>query len=189
VASPDKIMIIRHAEKPETPPPAGITADGTANKHSLIVRGWQRAGALVSFFTRPSSPAIGVPSRIYAAKFDPGNPGGIDDPGHSMRPIETITPLAQKLAIADPAFSPNLNFAVGAEEALVEDVQAQPGTVLIAWEHHHIPLIGAKLSRDVPGTRSGSRFDMVWVFDRVGKGSYAFSQVAQLLLAGDEAVQ
>ena len=112
--APDKIMIIRHAEKPETPPPAGITANGATDEHSLIVRGWQRAGALVSFFTHPSTPGIGVPTYVYAAKFDAAD----DDNGHSMRPIETVTPLAEKLAMSDPSFSLNVNFAVGQESAL-----------------------------------------------------------------------
>ncbi len=183
--APDKIMIIRHAEKPETPPPAGITANGATDEHSLIVRGWQRAGALVSFFTRPSAPGVDVPTYIYAAKFDAADAD--DDDGHSMRPIETVTPLSEKLAISDPSFSLNVDFAVGQESALVADVQARAGIVLIAWEHHHIPLIGAKLSSDAPNKWPGSRVDLVWILLRAANGSYIFSQVPQLLLAGDEA--
>ena len=45
---PDKIVPIRHAEKPLSASPAGID-DGAPDPHSLTVRGWQRAGPLVAF--------------------------------------------------------------------------------------------------------------------------------------------
>jgi len=45
-----KIMIIRHAEKPEHHGPRGVDENGNEDKESLTVRGWQRAGALVQFF-------------------------------------------------------------------------------------------------------------------------------------------
>jgi hypothetical protein len=53
-----KIMIIRHAEKPD--PSAnivGVTEGGDVDKDDLTVRGWQRAGALVRFFNPVAPPA------------------------------------------------------------------------------------------------------------------------------------
>ncbi len=38
------IMLIRHAEKPGGDD-GGVDQKGDADKHNLIVRGWQRAGA------------------------------------------------------------------------------------------------------------------------------------------------
>jgi hypothetical protein len=38
----------------------------------------------------------------------------------------------------------------------------------------------------VPATWPGERFDMVYVFTADGPGSYAFSQVPQLVLPGDD---
>jgi hypothetical protein len=180
--APEKIMIVRHAEKPEAPPPAGVSADGATSKHSLVVRGWQRAGALVPFFTRPSAPGVSVPNHVYAAKFDAAD----EDGGLGMRSIETVTPLAEKLGQCDPSFGLNVKFAVGEEDALLADVESRGGTVLIAWEHHHISKIAAKLSSDAPSEWPGSRFDLVWVFLRAANNSYIFSQVPQLLLAGDQ---
>ena len=45
------ILIIRHAEKPgEAWPGPGLTPDGVADKKSLVIRGWQRAGAWSALF-------------------------------------------------------------------------------------------------------------------------------------------
>ena len=38
------IMLIRHAEKPDGND-SGVDPKGNPDKHDLIVRGWQRAGA------------------------------------------------------------------------------------------------------------------------------------------------
>jgi hypothetical protein len=46
----DRIMFIRHAEKPRVDVAIRLEADGTADPESLTVRGWQRAGALARFF-------------------------------------------------------------------------------------------------------------------------------------------
>jgi hypothetical protein len=49
--APQKIMFIRHGEKPERSGVAvGIDQNGNEDKESLTVRGWQRAGAIDSIF-------------------------------------------------------------------------------------------------------------------------------------------
>lgn len=89
---PGKIMIIRHGEKPPKSPstkgPWDVLVNGEPGKgKSLIVPGWQRAGALNAFFApykaKPASPQIAKPDYIYAA----------DPKGESHRPWETVTPL------------------------------------------------------------------------------------------------
>ncbi len=182
--APEKIMIVRHAEKPDEPKIGGVKADGAKDGRSLSVRGWQRAGALVPFFTRPWATGIDVPTHVYAAKSDADHD---DDGSHSLRPLETVTPLADVLLTCEPSFSVNADFAVGQENALLGHIQARAGIVLIVWEHHHIPRIGAALASDVPSKWPGDRFDLVWVFLRGGADSYIFSQVPQFLLAGDGA--
>ena len=88
------IMIICHAEKPPvppaSPPPFGVTLDGTRDEHSLSVRGWQRAGALVSFFatSRSVSPSIRAPQFIYAVK--------VDDDDERARTTQRVKALAPK---------------------------------------------------------------------------------------------
>lgn len=176
-----KVMVIRHAEKPTASPPFyGVTAAGEKDPESLIVRGWQRAGALACLLA-PSrgplqSPELAQPQLLYAS----------DKQSGSQRPLETITPLATKLRI-----KVDTSFKKGQEKDLVKKVLARPGIVLICWQHEAIPEIANRILGDqttAPQEWPGSRFDLVWVFDRdPDSGTYYFSQVPQLLLAGDSA--
>jgi hypothetical protein len=95
VPKASKIMVIRHAEKP-TGQLSGVTEAGVTNAHDLIVRGWQRAGALACLL----APARGQlqdalltkPEFIFAsAAADDSQPGD----SKSRRPEETVTPLAR----------------------------------------------------------------------------------------------
>src|SRR5690349_18544807 len=91
-----KIMVMRHAEKPATDlTPYGVTLQGERDKESLAVRGWQRAGALANFFAPTDGhfqdPSLAEPQFLYASK--PLRRRG------SKRSTQTITPLAEKLAI------------------------------------------------------------------------------------------
>src|ERR1051326_1971230 len=93
------ILLIRHAEKPEDPDLGpGLTERGVDDKHSLVVRGWQRAGAwAVLFGSGSASTDFPRPDIVYAA-----TPGGTDaaDDSISKRPYETVVPLCQRLNIA-----------------------------------------------------------------------------------------
>ena len=70
--TPTKIMIIRHGEKPLDSPkkkgPWGVQLDGQESAKSLIVPGWQRAGALNAFFApyqaTPTNPLIAAQSHL-----------------------------------------------------------------------------------------------------------------------------
>ncbi|QUQ72195.1 hypothetical protein [Kutzneria sp. CA-103260] len=171
-AQPDVVMIIRHGEKPpDSGKPYGVTADGTKDTSSLIVQGWQRAGALAGFFS--SGAKVRVPDAIYAVD----NSGG-----KHLRMAQTVTPLSGKLGI--PL---NTAYSEGNEAGLAAEVAKRTGTTLICWEHSAIPDIVSNLGPVTPTPPSAwadSRFDMVWVFTRSGSG-WAFSQVPQLVLAGD----
>jgi hypothetical protein len=176
-----KIMIIRHAERPADDGSAnGVTQDGTKDPEELIVRGWQRAGALVRFFApvggQFADPHLGTPDIIFASKVAHHSP--------SLRSQHTVKSLADFLHK-----SLVLKHAKGEEDALVADAIAANGTVLIAWEHEAIPEIGNLITGNktiCPQKWHGSRFDLVWVLDRPGpSGGWSFAQVPQLLLPGD----
>ena len=179
-----KIMVIRHAEKPSnSPPPYGVTLEGEREKESLTVRGWQRAGALASFFAPPNDcfqdPELSRPQFLYASRFIRRN--------GSKRPIETITPLAEKTAIRI-----NSNFSKDDVKNMLDEVFLCAGVVLICWQYEFIPKIASYILGDretSPQSWPEDRFDVVWVFDRdAATDQYSFKQVTQNLLMGDWAI-
>ncbi len=176
-APPHKILVIRHGEKPPpVGPPAGIEEDGRHDDHALIVRGWQRAGALASFFCSPPDRAIETPTKVYS----PPKHGKAGDHG---RPYQTVCPVAARI---DTEI--DIRYTLDEEPQLVADVLAHRGVVLIAWEHQRIHTIANAILGDqttAPQVWPDNRFDVVWIFDRDASGKYRFDQRPQLLLAGD----
>jgi hypothetical protein len=177
VTGPDKIMFIRHGEKAVTAPPIGVNENGAPDKHSLIVRGWQRAGALVAFFAHPSRAGIATPATIFAATTSSDATIDSED-ARSFRAFETVQPLQAKLGCAYRNDIP-----VGAESQAAAEIAACQGVVLVCWEHKRIPKIAAAFVPDPPPW--GERYDQVWVLDRRTDGSYALSALNQDLLSGD----
>jgi hypothetical protein len=181
MARAQKIMVIRHGEKPQGAlPPYGVTAEGEQDAESLLVAGWTRAGALAVLFAPArgplQSPGLAVPQYLFAAADEAGS--------KSQRPVETVSVVAQKLKLATDS-----TYQVGDETQLAAAAMACDGVALVGWEHKHIPLIANAIlgSTTAPQSWPGDRFDMVWVFDLDGaSGQYSFSQVPQLLLAGDQ---
>jgi hypothetical protein len=196
-------MIIRHGEKPPeppaSPPPFGVTPDGRQDDHSLSVRGWQRAGALATYFTtsRTDISSINTPQFIYAVKVDidfetPHDAVGARIGTKGKRAQQTVAPLAEKLG---PAATIDFTFDKGDEVAMIAAAMLCPGVVLICWVHENIPRIVREIPTDLatpvpavwPDDAQGNgRFDLVWAFeyDRAAS-TYRFSQVPQMLLAGD----
>lgn len=174
-------MIVRHAEKPaDQGSPHGVNIDGKQDPESLIPLGWQRAGALAAFFVPSNgiyvSPLITKPAFLFAS--------GVGKHSNSLRPQETITPVSQKSGIKITT-----TYQKAQEAALAAAVVQCAGVVLIAWEHQDIPTIANAIlgnTTTVPQKWPGERFDLVWVFDfAASTGGYVFSQVPQMLLAGD----
>ena len=176
-----KIMLIRHAEKPaKDSAPFGITADGDRNKESLEVRGWQRAGALANLLAPNNGhfqhASLAKPQFLFASK--PLRRKG------SRRPLETLTPLAQKLAIRIDSSFQRSDF-----QSMIEEVFSCKGVVLICWQREYIPEIASYIlgnKKLAPPVWPEDCFDMIWVFDLVSSSSkYTFKQVPQKLLGGD----
>ena len=176
-----KVMLIRHAEKPtDSPPACGVTFEGEREKESLAVRGWQRAGALACLFAPAGGlfqdPSLAEPRFLYASK--PVRRSG------SRRPLETLTPLAEKLALRI-----NTGFHRSETADMLEDALQCAGVVLVCWQQEFIPEIANRILGDettAPQDWPDDRFDVVWVFDRDdAAGRYGFKQVPQRLLAGD----
>jgi hypothetical protein len=166
LTGPAQVILIRHAEKPETGP-------------DLNERGQERAQALVDFFKNNLAAARhGVPVEIYAA-------APISE-GSSLRSIETVTPLSQSLGIKI-----NTNYTKKEDERMVKDIMSDSNcagkTALICWEHKGIP----DLLKDFgwtsgPNSWPGENvFDRVWILNFDGGKPVSFEDVPQHLLPGD----
>ena len=174
-------MVLRHAEKPaKDSAPYGVTAAGERSKESLEVRGWQRAGALANLFAPADehfeNASLAKPQFLFASK--PLRRKG------SRRPLETITPLADKLAVRI-----NSNFPRNEYQSMIDEVVMCEGVVLICWQREYIPDIGSYILGDnkiVPQNWPENCFDIIWIFnlDRAA-ARYTFEQVPQKLLGGD----
>ena len=168
-----KIMVIRHAEKPDGEP--GIMPDGPQNPEALTATGWSRARALAGLF----APANGSPVNSRLAR-----PGALFASGSdSLRPKQTLTPLAEALNLVIDA-----SYLKGQEDQLVAAARSVDGVALIAWQHEAIPKIATLIlgsADSVPPRWPGRRFDLVWVFDRQDDGAWSFEQVPELALPGD----
>jgi len=180
MAGPDKIMLIRHAEKSVAALPKieGVDEDGQADSHSLTVRGWQRAGALVAFFARPVRAGIATPGTIFAAGTSDAT-ALKDEESKSRRPVQTVAPLRDRLG--DRTRWSTL--PVDQVDELIAEIRGCDGVVLVCWEHKRIPRIAAGFVESPPDW--GDRFDVVWVLDRV-QGAFRLSVLDQDLLAGDQ---
>jgi hypothetical protein len=178
----NKIMVIRHAEKPSDDNAVqGVAADGAPDPEELVVRGWQRSGALVRFFApldgKFVDQRLAVPNVIFAS--------AVSKHSKSLRPQHTVLELATMLNLTLVLSHPK-----GDEAALVTDAAAANGPVLIAWEHEAIPDIVNRIlgnSTTCPQEWPGFRFDLVWVLDRQMASRWSFAQVPQMLLSNDSA--
>jgi hypothetical protein len=173
---PSLIMFIRHGEKPRKDGigPLGVTPAGAPDIHSLVVRGWIRAGALIGFF-ESAHDGIETPDVIFAAS------AGDDASPHGRRPSQTVTPLAMAQGIRL-----DTRFAVGSETVVAAEILRQDGAVLVCWEHHNISLIISALGvEDAPTAWADDRFDLVWLLRKSQAGLYSFNVINQDLMDDD----
>ncbi|WP_222710543.1 hypothetical protein [Quadrisphaera setariae] len=180
---PPLLMVIRHAEKPPSSgAPHGVLPSGEQDGESLTTTGWARAGALVGLFEPVDAEG---PAALRAGLSRPAVLVAADPSRGSRRPFQTLTPLAARLGL-----DVQTSFAKGQEAALASSLRDVRSPTLVAWEHQAIPAIVADFGPVAPAPPSswpGDRFDLVWCFSRTDDDGWRFSQVPQLLLAGDSA--
>jgi hypothetical protein len=172
-APPGHVYIIRHAEKPSNGS-IGIDIEGDPDPHSLIPRGWQRSGAIGVLFT---GSALVPPDRLICPDY-----GATTTVHRTYQTLLGLAGLTQQ-TIESP-------FAEGSEGPLAAAVTAQySGTVLISWEHHHIPDIAAGFrTNTAPPTQwPEDRFDLIWRFTltNADPATYDFDVLPQHVLGGD----
>jgi hypothetical protein len=173
------LMVIRHAEKPgEAWPGPGLTEAGDENGKSLVIRGWQRAGAWAALFgSRLGGPDYPAPSALFGAR-----PEG----SASQRAADTLRPLAARLGL-----TLDLSFAQGEEDGLMDKVLGRSGVALVSWEHKKIaeailPRIPVHPGAALPAQWPSDRYDVVLRFDRSdGAERFSFRQLRPRMLSGD----
>ena len=189
------LYIIRHAEKPDKTLPdlgPGLTHKGTEDPESLVIAGWQRAGAWTALFGAGFGGSdYAKPQAVYAADPDsPKDPDPADTKDKdkvSHRPYETVLSLAKQVGLDKP----NIGFGKGDEQGLVDALVKLSGVVLVAWEHKAIiadilPKLTVKNKGDLPTRWSGKRFDVVLRFDSADGGqSFTFKELYPCLMPGD----
>ncbi|MDX8437746.1 hypothetical protein RFN25_30550 [Mesorhizobium abyssinicae] len=174
------IMIIRHAEKPLPGNPAlGVDEFGQEDDKSLTVRGWQRAGALASLFFSPPA-SLRVPKAIVAS-------GVIKKDGtgsRSRRPLQTVTPLAQRLLI-----EPDTRNSKGQESEAAEDIIKQSAPVLVCWQHESIPALARSIvgyAQITPDGWDDEDYSSMWLLSLSDESQkWSFEAAQEFLLPGD----
>jgi hypothetical protein len=181
------LYIIRHAEKPDKTQPdlgSGMTHKGKEDPESLVIMGWQRAGAWTALFGGDFGGQDYLrPKTVYAATPNPTT----SDPKVSRRPYETVLSLAARLGLGKP----NISFGKGQEQGLVDALLKLSSVALVAWEHKAIisdilPKLPVKNEGDLPTHWSGKRFDVVLRFTRAaGDRELVFEELYPCLMPGD----
>lgn len=163
-----RVIIFRHGEKSTSSSTGGVTQAGKADSdHSLTTMGWARAGGIAKMFDE-----LPAPDRLYSSKGTTA----------SLRPTQTITPLAAKFGKTIVT-----KYASTDTTPLAGVVNALGGTTVICWEHENIPAIAKALGvTGAPTTWADEVFDQVWMLVRVDGGDWSFSTFNEHILAGDK---
>ncbi|OWK35028.1 histidine phosphatase family protein [Fimbriiglobus ruber] len=166
-AHPSVVLVIRHAEKP---PADDMSVD-------LNAAGKARAKNLFKLFEKsPSRPdPFPKPDFIFATK----------NSKNSHRPVETVTPLSEKLRLPIEHQSKNEGFAQLANE-LFGQAKYSGKIVLICWHHGEMPdLVTSLKAEPVPPKLKPAVFDRVWQIRYDAKGNGKLTDLPQHLMPDD----
>jgi hypothetical protein len=162
-ALPAQIVILRHAEKPES-------------GNHLSPKGYARAQALVGFWrAHPVARAYGDPVAFYASY----------SPDKSLRSVETLAPSAGFYRA--PLFS---HHAKDQTEALAHEILNRPEfhgrTVVVAWQHTNIiPMLRRLGVQNAPPVWPDEIFNRIAVVRFAFGPPARFGMYPQCLLPGD----
>lgn len=160
---PKTILLIRHAEKPES----GI---------DLAPAGFERAKRLPELFSGADAAAphnLPRPDFLFATRLSK----------NSNRPVETITPLSEALGLPISHEVADKDFATLAKDLLSGKYTGK--VVLVAWHHGSIPGFARALGAVPPyDPWPETQFDHVWRID-YKDGKATLTDLPQGLMPGD----
>jgi len=165
-AQPERIILLRHAEKPSDD-----------NKSTLSARGQERAKALVAYFTQTPG-LLDQESQVvlFATRF-----GKKVRDNHTH---ETLAPLARQLHLRIEAPFENTSYSALAKHILTSP-ECKGKVVIVCWDHEHLPDLAAALGvRPAPAKWKSTVFDRVWLLSPKD-GRMQLQDLPQRLLHGD----
>ena len=165
LATPKKVILLRHAEK-------------IKGGNQLSLKGFERAAALPYYFS--GTPLYNDPSPTHI--FAPG----LEEPDSSVRPIQTCTPIANHYNLTI-----NIDFKHTETEQLAQEILNNPkynnATVLVCWSHGHIRPIVLALGGGDPGVWTKDIFDQVYLLTFDNSTKPKLQKILQKLMFGDRA--
>ena len=143
--TPARILVMRHAEKPDDPMDPHLSDVGRARADRL-------ADYIPTVFGNPEFLFATTPSK------------------HSARPIETITPLSQRIGVQIDTTFADQDYSALAAETLSQS-RFTGKLLLVCWHHGNIPglmlALGAK-SGEFPDPWDPQVFDLILQLDYAG---------------------
>jgi hypothetical protein len=175
---PKRVLIIRHAEKPDDEDDPHLTSRGAARAAALPSQFW----APPTFPTK--NPPLPNPDYLFATKKS----------SHSDRPVETVMPLSTALGLElQHHYTDKEHEELAA--AILGDGKYAGKTVLICWHHGKIPALATdlvakspnrdKVTKNIPTRWDEKRFDRIWWLTYDASGNAKFADRPQKLLFGD----
>jgi hypothetical protein len=188
ISCPKVIFITRHAEKTAHKIDISFEKWNLTQTKPLSTRGWERAYGLVPLFTMDERlTKYGHVSALFAPK--------PNDCYNSVRPIQTLTPLAKELILS---INTEFELCKEAMHAMVHEImhnhKYHNKTIWIAYEHKHIPELANMLQKEgmsqqkikIPHAWPNNSFDRIWVLEFDTKGVLvSFQNMPQKLLIHD----
>lgn len=162
-AKPSAIFLIRHGEKSDSGP-------------ELSERGWERARALPSLFSKPEFSKYGAPTCLIGMnkkKFD-----------GSIRALQTLKYLSEFFHVN---LTDRYNKDQGKEmvQFALTSPQCDGHLLIIAWEHTALEAVAADLGVNPEPKWPGSDiYDRVWVVE-FNQEQVTMKDLPQNLLPGD----
>jgi hypothetical protein len=163
-ATPAQVVLLRHGEK-------DLTGD------NLSKRGFERASALVPYFTKNPAPVlIDQAVAIYAQPASKNH--------SSKRPVQTITPLAIELGL--PVL---VGYTRERYDKMCAEILQKPEydnkLVFICWSHDNLSAIATCLGVQGLSDWPGSQYDRVGIISYSLDGTVSFQDLPQKLLFND----